>query len=289
MAGNRGRSDSEKVRLFSPEERQEVLDRTLTALRTDSRIAGVVVVGSGAVGFDDIYSDIDLSVVVASENNTLPVFREWKQRIEELFTVIQCFEVTFAPNNHLLGFLLDGYLELDVGFLCLANLSARRARWKVAFDRSARIEEIMRSSWEKRTDPDVRADYVRRANSIWHYVIHVAVALERAQPWRALYYLGEIRKRTIELAGLSRGLDTGDFREVDRLPREFLAELQRALVSSLDGAEIMRALKVVTACFFRESRGLDEMLGLDLARRLEPKMQEYLELRERKKASGNHA
>ncbi len=114
--------------LFSPAERQGTLNRILTALQGDDRIAGVLIVGSGAIGFDDIYSDIDLSVVVAEENNVLPVFREWRTWIKELLPVIHCFETDFGSNNYLYGFLLDNFLELDIGFLCLTNLVAKRSR-----------------------------------------------------------------------------------------------------------------------------------------------------------------
>jgi predicted nucleotidyltransferase len=263
---------------FSPEERQSVLDRILLALRSDSRIAGVLIVGSGAGGFEDRYSDIDLSVVVAEEDEVLPVFGEWRGWIEQLFPIVHRFEITYGPSNYLHGFLLDGYLELNIGFLCLANLSARRERWEVAFDRSGKIEGIMQSSWAERPQTDIRAAYLRRLNSIWHYIIQVAVALERGQPWRALHELEQIRNRTVELAGLRRGLETRHFRQVDRMPEEFLAELKETLVSTTDSADIMRALKVAAASSFREARVLDEMLGLDVARGLEFKMQEYLGL-----------
>lgn len=282
MVENRVRLAPKKTHLFSSEERQEVPDRILIALRTDDRIAGVLIVGSGAIGFEDSYSDIDLSVVVAAEKDVFPVFREWKEQIENLFPVIHCFETTYGLNNYLYGFLLDGFLELDIGFLCLANLFAKRERWNIAFDRSGKIENIMLSSWENRPHPDIQADYFSRINSIWHYITHVVIALKRSQPWKALHYLEVIRNRTVELAGLRNGLETRHFRQVDQMPDEFLVELQKTLVSSTNTAEIMRALKATTTCFFREARGLDKMLGCNVASDLELKMQEYFGLFEGK-------
>lgn len=271
-------ADSQVGALFSPQERQEVLDRTLVALRTDDRIAGVVIVGSGAVGFEDDYSDIDLAVVVAEEEDTLPVFRDWKPRIEALLPVIHSFETIYGPNSYLHGFLFEGFLELNLGFVCLANLFAKRARWQVAFDRSGKIENIMRSSWEQRAGPDAQAAYLSRLNSIWHYIIQVVIALKRGHPWRALHELEQIRSRVVELAGLRLGLETKHFRHVDQIPEEFLAELERTLVCSLAPADILRALKATTACFFREARELDNALSLDVAADLEARMQEYIAL-----------
>lgn len=278
MKNDRIRSNTHRENLFSPQEREKILNRLLSALKGDPRIAGVLVVGSGAVGFDDCYSDIDLSVVATKEKDVLPVYQEWRARIEKLLPVIHYCEVIYGPNDYLYAFLLDAFVELDAGFVCLANLLARRQRWKIAFDRSGKIEDIMRSSWEKKPKVDTKAGYLNRIDGIWHYIIYVPVALKRGQPWMALHYLEIIRNRTVELAGLRHRLETKNFRCVDQMPRGFLIELQKSLVSSLDYAAIMNALRVATTCFFHQARALDQMLGLNVAGHLESKMHTYIQL-----------
>ena len=278
MKNNRTRSSHLREDLFSPHERQDILNRLLSALESDSRVAGVLVVGSGAVDFDDCYSDIDLSVVATNEKDVLSIYQEWRGRIEKLLPVIHCCEVTYGPNSYLYAFLLDGYLELDVGFGCLANLVARRERWRIAFDRSGKIEDIMRSSWKKKSEVDTKAGYLYRIDGIWHYIIHVPIALKRSHPWMALHYLEIIRNRSVELAGLRHRLETKNFRHVDRMPKGFLIELQESLVSSLDHTAIMNALMIATACFFHQAQALDRMLGLNVADHLESKMHTYIQL-----------
>ena len=49
--------------MYSTEERENALNLICDALRQDDRVAGCVLVGSGAVGFADEFSDIDLHVV----------------------------------------------------------------------------------------------------------------------------------------------------------------------------------------------------------------------------------
>ncbi|MCI0395633.1 MAG: nucleotidyltransferase domain-containing protein [Chloroflexi bacterium] len=218
---------------LSPHDRQTTLDRLLAALQTDNRIAGALLVGSAATGFNDDLSDIDLSVVVAQEAQVTAVFHDWQQRIPTLFPVIHSFEATYGPNNFLVAFWLETFLELDLGFLCLANLVAKRDRWQVAFDRSGRIESLMRASWAGRPAPDVQALYLATLDSLWHYAGHVAISVQRRHFWRALHYLDEIRDRTITLAGLRRQLDTRHFRQVDRLPPELLARLEQTLISQV--------------------------------------------------------
>ena len=161
--------------MFSPQERQQILERLLAELQSNDRIAGVVVVGSAATGFEDDYSDIDLTVPVAEGAPLQSLFREWEGRIRALFPVAAHFTAEISdPEVYLHGFLLDNYLELDISFMRLADLFAKRERWRVAFDRIGRIEDIMRTTWENRADLDVQARYQRILSSIWHYITHVA-------------------------------------------------------------------------------------------------------------------
>jgi predicted nucleotidyltransferase len=263
--------------MFEPEERQSILERVLERLQDDARIAGVVLVGSGAVGFEDRFSDIDLSVVVREEEQTQRVYRDWKGKIMEILPVAHCFETTYGPNTFLYGFLLENFLEIDMGFLHLGNLIAKRRRWEVIFDRSGRIKDIMEESWASRTKPEGRETYIRKVNPIWYYITHVMIFIHRGQRWRALHFLEEIRNRAILLACLRYGLDEGDFRQVDRLPGYFLAGLESTLAKGTGKGELVRALRETTDCFFRQVRALDEIYGLTLAGNLETKMGIYLE------------
>ena len=263
---------------FSPAWREHVLDRTLSLLEADARIAGAIIVGSGAVGFEDKYSDIDLCVVIAEEHDAVAVFQSWRQIIEQSLPVIHCFEAVYGKGSYLWGFLLEGFLEMDVGFVDFDNLSARRPRWKIAFDRSGKIEAIMRSTSREISPPTIEKEYLRLVNSIWHFVIHVAVALERGQPLRALHYLEALRNRTVELAGLRLGLDTGHFRQVDEMPQDILSGLEPTLPLSIAAPEIMRALRAATECFFREAQALEANLGLEVGTKLNARMNECLKV-----------
>jgi len=262
---------------FTAESRQKTLDSVLEALEADERVIGVIVVGSGAAGFDDDLSDIDLCVV-ASDEDAESVFRDWRGRFEGLLPVVHCSEVIYGPGSYLYALLLDGFLELDAGFMALGKLSAKRERWRVAFDRSGRIEEIMRRTWAERREPDMRTEYLRRADGIWHMIMQIGQAIRRGHKWRAVNYIEMIRSRTVELAGLRLGLNAGHYRQVHGMPAEFLDALQATLPTSTDDAELLRAWEAAVICFFQEARPCDATLGTDLADSLEPKMHEFIAL-----------
>lgn len=263
---------------YTPAERQRTLDCLLDALRADDRLAGVLVVGSGAVGFTDAYSDIDLAVVVERAEDVKPAFDDWGVSIAGMFEVLDRVLVQRAPNIFLYAILLGGFLELDISFQCLDDLTARRARWYVAWDRSDRIAEIMRTSWDARPEPDLGAIYRRYVEGAWYYVNHVGLLVARGQLWRAISDLELIRARVIELAGLRCGLDTQDSREADQLPPDLLAALEATLAQRVEAGEILRALRAVMALFIDEARALASVLAGDLPPVPEPLLLTLIDL-----------
>lgn len=265
---------------FSPAERQSILGRLLTAMAQDDRIRGVLVVGSGATGFADAYSDIDLCVVVERPEEVRGVFEAWGRKLRQLLRIFFAGESVRGENVFLWVLLLDNFLELDISFQCLDDLEARRGHWTTAFDRSGRIEAILKASWARRKAPDVQTAYDRIVSWAWHYVMRAAMATQRGELWRALWELEQVRSQAIELRGLRTGLDTKRFRSVDRMAPSFLSAMERTLVVELTRAEILRALREATTSLFAEAEELDAILGCDLGERFGPKLRRYLQLLE---------
>ncbi len=270
--------DNPQVNHFSPTERQDVLNKILSSLRKDPRVTGVLIVGSGSVGFEDVYSDIDLCVVITKTEDVKPTFLAWGDKLRQMLPVFYCGQSVRGPNSFLWVLLLEFFLEVDVGFLCLDDLEARKERWLTDFDRSGKIEETMQRSWDARVKSNLEDVYDQRVNWLWHKVIHGTVAAQRGQMWRALSELEQIRNQTIELRGIREGLETKRFRNVDQLPHEFLFNMEKTLATNLSKPEIMRAIWYSTECFFLEAKNWDELLNRDLAAKFEKKLKDYLTL-----------
>ena len=144
--------------LFTPTSRRRTLDILLEAFAGDPRLTGLLIVGSGADGFADRYSDIDLSVVVTERAQVRPVYEDWSRRLEALLPVVHAFGLDRGPEVYIYGALLENFLELDISFLALPDLHAKRPRWRVAFDRSGQIEAQMQASWAECCDVDVEGN-----------------------------------------------------------------------------------------------------------------------------------
>lgn len=266
------------VRLYNGQSRQKTLEKLLGALESDHRIGGVLLVGSGAYGFKDELSDIDLAVVVNRGQDALTVFRDWESVIRNLLSILWCFADVRGPEVGLYAIILKDFLEVDISFQSLSVLSARSANWKVLLDRTGQIQDILCESWSENTEPSLEALYSRRLGSIWHYVTHVAVSIKRRHLWRATHYLEEIRNRTIELEGLVCNRQTRHFREVDQLPRDLLATLERTFPTRLECDELVRALYAATDCFFETAARIDRIFGSKQSYPLREAMEQYLSL-----------
>ena len=264
----------DKSKLYDAAYRGKVLDELTAALMGDERIAGAVLIGSGAAGFKDRYSDIDLAVLVGDEAKVDEVYSDWWSRIHALFPIIDAFK---EQPRHLYGFLLNHFLELDVGFQGAAGLYERKPRWRILFDRHGMIPSLMKPREKPTVDQAVAHE--KRMQDSWYYVLHSVNSIQRGQPLRASFFIATLRDEAVMMAGLSRGLRTGVdsyFEDADLLPEEVRRRIGEAFPRNLDPAELFRALKATVDVYYGEAGNLDVKLGMDRAPRLRVAIAEYL-------------
>lgn len=254
--------------LFTPKEREEIADRVCRLLGDDGRVEGVVVVGS-LVGQSDRWSDIDIQVIIADDEDLTAVAADWVGSLYELFPVVHHFETAFGETL-VRGFLLENLLELDLAF----ERARRFSIWgpaRVAFDRSGRVTEAAASPAQ---GSPRRADRPGEAGFAWHDVLHACTAVRRGRPWQGLWYLERVRNRTLTLAQERRGYYAEFFDYVDDLPDEELEQFEDALVTSLDSESLLSAIEVATRAFLAELRRGEPAL----ADRLEGPLIEFVQL-----------
>jgi predicted nucleotidyltransferase len=254
--------------LYTPEEREEIAERVSRLLREDSRVEGIVVVGSLA-SQPDRWSDIDLEVVVADNADLAAVAADWVNRLYEVLPVLHHFETAFG-DTLVRGLLLENLLEVDLAFTLHAHFEV----WgpaRLAFDRSGDVEAILEVPAKPDPSPPRGAD---EAGFAWHDVLHACTAVRRGRLWQALWYLQRIRNRTLGLAQERHGFYADFFDYVDDLPDEELALLEDTLVASLEPESLLAAIEVATRAFLVELRRAESAL----CDRLEGPLLEFVRL-----------
>lgn len=240
--------------LFTPEDRTASTTRVVAALKAGAGVEEVVRIGSIADGTADRHSDVDLVVVLAPDAEVATVAEAGTRTVLATLPVFHHFADRLGAVE-VRGFLLESFLELDVGFARRGDVAGAIA--VPGFDAAAKLDFC------------------------WHDVIHAAVALDRGRPWRALWYVERLRNGALELAADRLGLDLRHFKAADDLPPETLAAAAAAMPAGRSVAELWTALRAATSAVFAEGRRTRP----ELADKLEPKLVRFLDVLEGDRAS----
>lgn len=263
--------------LFTPERREQVYNNLITFLKTDERIQGVVMVGSGVHGFRDHYSGIDLIIVVKESRLVNEAASKWRTRIETLYETVCHHETSVGLDYKHYSVMLDTYLTIDMQFLTEARLRQEVAPYKVIFDRTGEIEVLMKRAPNQPIHHNPQAKYAEIIQAVWQPMLKGIIAVKRSETWRAIYMLELVRDYTVELAGIRYGLDVRSFHDADLLPEMFLIHLRHTLPTSISDVAIKRSINTAIHLFFGEAAALDERFGAALSKPLETHITNFVE------------
>ena len=239
--------------LFSVADRKNVMDYIISFTEQNEHIVALVAVGSGSYGFNDELSDLDMVVAIDSDENMATVMEYVHSKLNERLNFIYFKQV---PQRRLQVYLADNYLEIDIGYGAYTSAAAFRKDWKVLFDKSGTVDRAMRVSWEKYGTAPKKDELDKKlaecSDSVWHNLMHAAVAIKRRQYWRAVAELDLARNMLIGLLGCRYSLDTGRGRDVDKFPEAELDTLQKTLVTSLTQDALWSSLAALTDAVYTE-------------------------------------
>jgi hypothetical protein len=244
--------------MFTASRRDSVRQRVLEMAKSDPRVTGGALTGSTAFSAGDDWSDIDIAFGIAEGIPLETVLQDWTRALDLEFCVLAYFDLPSGPSIYRVFLLSDG-LEVDVAVSPEMQFGARGPNFHALFGTSHQLEAT--------TQPD--ASYLIGLS--WHHVLHARSSIERHKPWRAAYWISEIRNHTLALACIRLGENAYHGRGFDLLPAAITDPLAGALVRSLHEQELRRALAVATTCLLSELEVWDPALCM----RLKPVLQEF--------------
>jgi hypothetical protein len=236
--------------MFTSESRERVLERVLEMAKADHRITGGALVGSGAAGSQDEWSDIDITFGVLDGIDIGIVLDDWTEIFSRDLGALHYWDLPSGPSIYRVFLLPDG-LEVDVSVTPAKDFGARGPRFRQLFGTASRVYEPPPAQ-----QPDIRY----HVGLGWHHILHARSSIERGKPWRAEYWIGEIRNHLFALACLRLGEESYHGRGIDRLPASVTGPATATLVRSLDEGELRRALGAATSCFLSELKSWDPAL-----------------------------
>ena len=257
---------------YSENDRNNILERVSDWLGNQESVLSAILVGSGAKGFRDRFSDIDLTVVLDGNADVDEFLAKYQQWLNSEFAIMINHRVWGRP---LAVAVLDNLLEIDISAVFLHELHAVRESWKVLFDKNGQAENVMQKTWNERTSADqseyADSEFNGAAWGFWHYLIYAALAVKRGDLWRACWEIQYVRGMIVDLTGLQSGLETKRYRDVKNFPAATLERLERTFPAGFTQREFALALKE-TSKFIYDI--LEERLG-DTLEFPRAKMNEY--------------
>lgn len=216
-------------------------EHVLALARADGRVTGGALTGSGALGEEDRWSDLDLAFGIADGCEPAAVLEQWTARIGDELGALHHFDLHAGAAIYRV-FLLPDCLELDLAVAPAAAFGALAPTFRLLFGTAGTPPPA--------PPPAAAVDHL--VGLCWHHALHARAAIERKRPWSAEYWVSALRDHTLELACLRLELPAAHARGADRLPEELGARLAGALVRSLEPAELHRARAVAVDAFLAE-------------------------------------
>jgi hypothetical protein len=238
--------------MFTAEERDELRATLIAAARADARISGAALLGSGAKGATDRWSDVDLAFGLASTTDFDRVVADWTDRIYQEHGAVHHVDVVYGRALYRV-FLLINTLQVDLSFWPEAEFGATGPTFRLLFGNAN----------ERPSRPTPAATALIGMG--WLYALHVRSSIARGRPWQAEYMASAMRDQVLALMCLRHGVSAVEGRGIDSLPQEITAAVVGALVRSLEAAELKRAFGVVSEALIAETEQVDPSLANRLA------------------------
>jgi len=245
--------------MFTERERDSLRDVLVAAARDDGRIDGVALTGSGAVGAEDEWSDIDLAFGLKDGVDQAEVIEDWTA---VMYGEHECVHHTDVRSRGTVYrvFLLATTLQVDIAFAPAAEFGAKAPTFRLLFGEA--VEQV----------PFGEPAAVELIGMGWLYALHARSSIARGKVWQAEYMISGLRDQVLTLVCLRLGFPCSQGRGLHLLPQATTAALEPALVRSLDPTELTRAFRAAVVVLLTEI----ELVEPALAARLEGPLRELL-------------
>lgn len=245
-------------KMYSEIDRKNILDKLVKICKSIEDIDGVILVGSGAEGFTDKWSDIDLSIVIFEEEKTRQVWDKVNEDIISTFDIMKISYNEYEENNFLSAIFLNNYLEIDIGVLSINKLVVKKKSWNILYDKSGNIAKRMDETWEKRKIPSLNIEIEHSVNTVWYHIKNGAFALKREKLYRAVKEIEELRNEIVKIRALKENKVAKHFRDVDDMDKAFLQGLEETFFKEVTINELSKALTNSLDLYFNLIKELSE-------------------------------
>lgn len=248
--------------MYKSIDRERLLNQIVEFIRNSPAFEGLLQIGSGSVGFADIYSDIDLMAGCYDAD----CVKDADQQLQQFFTELgACHIEKRAWTSTALGlsvYFVDG-LSADISFMPTSELPIRSPQHKIVLAKRSNFTDAVNTSVQRFAE---RSQWYGLDDSIHYRFInelrYVEIALLREQFVFADIALGNARQLLLSVETAAEGKKLHQFKAYNTLSQAFLDRLEETYPLSRTYEDMHIAEKKLLALYLETVKD-SEYLSFD--------------------------
>ena len=248
--------------MYKATDREWLLNSIIGFMRDSSAFEGLLQIGSGTVGFADIYSDIDLMAGCYGAD----CVKAADQQLQQFFTELGACHIekrSWASTALGLSAYFKNGLSADISFMPTPELPIRSPQHKVVFAKTENFTDVVNAGAQRFAE---RSGRYGLDDSIHYRFInelrYVEIALLREQFIFADIALGNARQLLLSAETAAEGKKLHQFKAYNTLAQPFLDRLEETYPKSRSYEDMHTAMEKLLALYLETVKG-SEYLTFD--------------------------
>ena len=241
--------------MYTEEDRLALLDRVLTFVKENQEFVCLVQIGSGAEGFADIYSDIDLMAGCRNVESVKTAGDKLCAFFEELGAVYVDHR-QWSPTVLGRSVYLGNGLSVDLSFMPAAEIPIMSKQWRMLWSSDDGLEAALMQK-TRELAPDDGLNHHR-----FFFTLRKAeIAILRRNYFYAEIALSDARQMILRMEAMAEGKKNHEFKAYHTLDKDFLSALHGTYPGELSRDELTGAKDALLSLYVHtvKRNGLPEI------------------------------
>ncbi|MBQ7875553.1 MAG: hypothetical protein IJ306_10460 [Oscillospiraceae bacterium] len=240
--------------MYSEKEREELFVKTADFIEKCEEFEGLLQIGSGAIGYNDIYSDIDLMAGCFSAEDVISA----KSRLVQFFKNLGAVYINErAWSKTVLGISVyfENGLSSDISFMPTEEIVIRSEKHKIVFAKTQKFSDAVSEKLKSFTPP-------RTGGSAHHELIYALrrceIAVLRGEFIYADMALSDARNILLLIEAEKEGKDIHQFKAFNILEPAFIKKLEETFPAERKAESLSKAKEKLLSLYIETAKNFDE-------------------------------
>ena len=243
--------------MYTALDREQLLNKIIEFMKNSSEFEGLLQIGSGALGFADIYSDIDLMAGCYDAE----CVKNADHQIQEFFANLDACHIekrAWTPTALGVSVYFENGLSADISFMPTVEIPIKSPLNKIIFSKTNNFADVIHSSELHFTEYSQR----QGVNDSIHYrfineLRYVEIALLRDQYIFADIALCNARQILLSIETVIERKKLHQFKAYNTLEKSFIDKLDDTYPKSRNYDDIQRAKEKLLTLYLKTIKKCD--------------------------------